>query len=95
VLRIRARGKVGSIGVVVGIEMVVDKMMLVVDVVDDEEPEPENGVEIGVGSWVEGTAVEIEVEIVLSPTLCWIWKKRRSIEVEMHRSEEGRPIRRT
>lgn len=67
-LRIRARGKVGSIGVVVGIEMVVDKMMDVVDVVDDEEPEPENGVEIAVESWVEGTAVEIEIGIAL--TLC-------------------------
>jgi hypothetical protein len=64
----RVRGKVGSIGVVVvGIEIVVGK--IVVDV-DDEEPESENEVEIEVGSWVEGTAVEIEAEIVLSPTPC-------------------------
>jgi len=57
------RGKGGSIEVVVGIGMIVGKI-----VVDDEEPESESGFEIELGSWVEGTAVEIEVEIAL--TLC-------------------------
>jgi hypothetical protein len=82
VLGRRARGKVGSIGVVVGIEMVVDKTM---DVVDDEELESEIEVEIEVGSY------EIERERTLGWT-CW---KRRSIEVEVDHSEEGRPIRST
>lgn len=86
----RARGKVGSIEVVVDIEIVVGK--IVVDDVDDEEPESENGVEIEVGSRIEGTAVELGTELEISPRLCWIWKKRRSIEVEMHRSEEVRSI---
>ena len=83
----RARGKIGSIGVVVDIEMVD------IDVADDEEPESESEVEIEVGSWVEGAADWTELEI--SPRLYWIWKKRRSIEVELIRSEEVRPIRST
>jgi hypothetical protein len=64
----RVRGKVGSIEVVVDSEMVVGKIGVVV--VDDEEPEPESGVEIELGSWVAGTAVEREIGIGIAPTLC-------------------------
>jgi hypothetical protein len=85
----RVRGKVGSIEVVVDIEMFVGKIGVVVD---DEELGSECGVEIEVDSWVEGTAVELGTELVRSSTPCWTEKKRRSIEVGVDRSEKGRPI---
>jgi hypothetical protein len=85
----RVRGKIGSIEVVVDDEMSVGK--IVVADVDDEEPGSASEVEIELGSWVAETTVELEIEV--SPRLWWIWKKRRSTEVEMDHPEEGRPIR--